>query len=164
MTSSRLDYSAISPETELLEHKFDYLCIRTFATKVPTNNQKRWKKCSLMNLKINGTQLNWTELIIIIQCVSWVVKRGFATRVFQWLIGSSQPELRNKKKCLWMCVLFFSSFFCISAFAYTFKYNSGLWCAFGRTARRATRPEWIYSQGVLLRAQGGRQRKDFRVV
>jgi len=55
-----------------------------------------------------------------------------------------------------MCVLFCSSLFCISAFAYTFKYNSGRWCTFGRTARRATRPEWIYSKGVYLepRAEG----------
>ena len=87
-----------------------------------------------------------------------MVKRGFATHVFQRLIGSSQPELRKKKRChssLWMCVLFCSSLFCISAFAYTFKYNSGRWCTFGRTARRATRPEWIYSKGVYLEPRAG---------
>jgi len=29
------------------------------------------------------------------------------------------------------------------------------WCTFGRTAWRATRPEWIYFQEFLFRAQGG---------
>jgi len=32
---------------------------------------------------------------------------------------------------------------------------SGRWCTFGRTAGRATRPEWIYSQGFYFEPKAG---------
>jgi len=33
--------------------------------------------------------------------------------------------------------------------------GSGRWCTFGRTAGRATRPEWIYSQGFYFEPRAG---------
>jgi len=37
----------------------------------------------------------------------------------------------------------------------TNKQTKGRWCTFDRTTGRATRPEWIYSQGVCFEPRAG---------